>query len=83
LRQFVKMFHPGLKPESLQYLHDYASGDAGKEGSLEYKITDKLHFVLKEQKSLKKRVKQLAKTIKEKKDEPDQGSEFREGDRGS
>lgn len=70
LDQFVKMFQPGLKPESLQYLHDYASGDAGKEGSLEYKITDKLHFVLKEQNSLKKRVKQLAKAIKEKKENP-------------
>jgi DEAD/DEAH box helicase domain-containing protein len=76
LEQFVKMFHPGLKPESLQYLHDYASGDAGKEGSLEYKITDKLHFVLKEQKSLKKRVKQLAKTIKEKKDDPIKDQNF-------
>jgi len=68
LERFVKMFQPALKPESRQYLHDYASGDSGKEGSLEYKITDKLHFVLKEQNSLKKRVKQLAKTIKEKKE---------------
>ena len=45
LETFVKMFQPGLKPESLDYLRDYASGDAGREGSLEYKITDKLHFV--------------------------------------
>ena len=70
LETFVKMFQPGLKPESLDYLHDYASGDAGRDGSLEYKITDKLHFVLKEQNSLKKRVKQLAKTLKEKKENP-------------
>ena len=76
LDQFVKMFHPGLNPESLQYLHDYASGDAGREGSLEYKITDKLHFVLKEQYSLKKRVKQLAKTIKEKKENPIKDQNF-------
>ncbi len=76
LDQFVKMFHPGLKPESLQYLHDYTSGDAGKEGSLAYKITDKLHFVLKEQNSLKKRVKQLAKTIKEKKENPIRDQNF-------
>jgi len=76
LDQFVQMFYPSLKPESLQYLHDYASGDAGKEGSLEYKITDKLHFVLKEQNSLKKRVKQLAKTIKEKKENPIKDQNF-------
>jgi DEAD/DEAH box helicase domain-containing protein len=76
LAQFVKMFQPGLKPESLQYLHDYASGDAGKEGSLEYKITDKFHFVLKEHNSLKKRVKQLAKTIKEKKENPIKDQNF-------
>lgn len=78
LDHFVKMFHPGLKPESIQYLKDYASGDAGKEGSLEYKITDKLHFVLKEQNSLKKRVKQLAKAIKEKKENPIKDQNFEE-----
>jgi DEAD/DEAH box helicase domain-containing protein len=76
LERFVKMFQPALKPESLQYLQDYASGDSGKEGSLEYKITDKLHFVLKEQNSLKKRVKQLAKTIKEKKENPIKDQNF-------
>jgi DEAD/DEAH box helicase domain-containing protein len=76
LDRFVKMFHPGLQPESLKYLHDYASGDAGKEGSLEYKITDKLHNVLKEQKSLKKRVKDLTKSIKEKKENPIKDQNF-------
>lgn len=76
LEKFVKMFLPALKPESLQYLRDYASGDLGKEGSLEYKITDKLHFVFKEQNSLKKRVKQLAKSIKEKKDNPIKDQNF-------
>lgn len=68
LDRFLGMFHPVLQQSSIDYLRDFATGASNKEGSLGYKITERLHGLLKELNSLKKRVKEVAKAVKAKKE---------------
>lgn len=78
LTNFVKMFEPALQPASIKYLEDFASGGSTDERSLAYKITDRMHGLLREQKSLKKRLQNLTKAIKEKKESPLKDQNFEE-----
>jgi DEAD/DEAH box helicase domain-containing protein len=69
LDEFEKMFSETLKDESKNYLRIFVEGDRDKEGSLAYRIIDRLHYHYKERESLKNKVNSLKAKIRKKKKE--------------
>jgi DEAD/DEAH box helicase domain-containing protein len=69
LDEFEKIFSETLKHESKNYLRIFVKGDRDKEGSLAYRIIDRLHYHYKERESLKKKVNSLKAKIRKKRQE--------------
>jgi len=69
LDEFIQMFSETLTKESILFLERFVQGNEDKEGSLAYRIIDRLTFHYKERESLKKKVNALNGKIRNKKQE--------------
>lgn len=64
-QRFLDMFGAALSDPSRDYIRAFVEGSAEAEESLSYKITNRLHDLLKERENLKKKVQRVTKVIRE------------------